>query len=195
MVRLIEASKVRSRLSLPDDDGINEAIASAIDATLPSLRAVLQTEFDAGTSTDLFFIDPEIHRPIGGFYTLKARNGFMKKASVKVGFALTVDGLQSIAPTITPAIIIDEKGFVRIEEAYVSNYVKLEYDFGFTDDDEIPAWLQEVAISYVAKVLSLQQVGDQKPALTNLYKFIDLHGGGILDAHLRVMTEAIRALN
>lgn len=195
MVRLIEVKQVRSRLSLPDDSGINAAITSAIDAALPSLRSTLQTEFDAGSSTDLFFIDPEVHRAIAGFYTLKARNGFLKTDSVLFATATSFSDLQSTAPILVPSILLEEKGFVRISDEYSGKYVKLVYDFGFAESDDIPEWLIEVAISYVSKVLSAQQVGDQKTPITEIYKFVDLHGGGILDSRLRVMSEAIRALN
>lgn len=192
---LISVSQIRGRLNLSDDEGVNMAIASAMTATLPYLQEVLQTGFDASSSEDVFFIDPVVHVTSSGTYVLKLKNGFVKKASVKMAVADTLEGLQTTAKDLLPSFVLDEKGFVRVPDRFIGMYVAVAYDYGFTEDDEAPLWLQEAAISYTIKVLSSQQVGDGKPQLSEIFKFIDAHGSTILSGKLRSMSESIRALN
>lgn len=192
---LITASMVRDRLGLPDDEGVNAAIKSAMVATRPFLMEALQTGLDAGSAEDVFFIDPLVHMAVGGLYVLRANNGFLKKATVKVGMSDTLLGLQTTALDLAIFYVSEEKGFIKVPDLLLGKYVKVAYDYGFRDDDEVPEWLQEAALSYTIKVLSAQQVGDNKPSLSEVYKFIDSHGSYLLGGRLRVASESIRALN
>lgn len=195
MNRLITAEQVLARLSLPNDAGIIAAVESAIGAALPMLRAMLDTQFDAGESTDLFFINSRVYDAHNGLYTLRARNGLIKTDSVLYSTGETMLEVQSIAPTEVPLIVIADKGFIRVPDTLRQKYVKVTYEYGLAEYEDTPDWLVEGMLAYVSKVMSSTQVGEEKPVMTTLYKFLEAHGAGILNSKVRSFPGAIKALN
>lgn len=194
MNRIISATQVRERLSLTDDDGVNSAIESAIGAALTRTEAVLNTKIQAGTAEDVFFINPDSNEAFDRLYLLRLSNGFIKTTpsySIVVG-----DTLSGVLTSTEQAIglLNPEKGFMKVEEGLQGKYVKVSYSYGFLEDDEAPAWLQEVVLGYTAKALSSQQIADGKPELSNVFAFLDTHGATIMDRHLRTSSAAIHPL-
>lgn len=191
---LISPSAVLSRLNLQDDDGVVAAVKSALAGSVIFIQEALQTAIDEGEAEDFFFIDPVVHMAVAGTYVLKLSNGFVKKGSVKVFVGDSLPEVQLTATETQPLRVIYERGFVRVSLDCVSQYLRVTYEYGFSEDEEVPLWLQEAATSYTIKLLSSQQLSDEKPELNTIYKFIDAHAGTILTGHLRSMSESILPL-
>lgn len=195
MNQLITVEQVRARLSLPDDEGINAVISSAIGAALPKLRAVLDTAFDAGESTDLFFINPNVYAPQNSLYTLRLRNGLIKTDSVLFASADSLEELQSAALVLAPTVILYDKGFVKVSSAHECKFVKVYYEHGLAEHEETPDWLVEGMLAYVAQVMASTQVGEEKPVMTTLHGFLIKHGMSILSSKVRSVNGSILAMN
>lgn len=195
MHRLIVASQVRARLNLPDDLEVNNSIESAIDATLPALKAVLATGFDHGTKSDLFFVNSSIYRPTNGLYLLKLSNGFVRLDPLpQVFVADTLEAVQLTATPVSGFLSTPERGWLQVSEEYAKKYLRVTYDYGFLAQEGVPDWLSEAAISYVAKILSTQQLTQGKPDLSEIYKFLEGHVAILISSHLRNSSLAIPVL-
>ena len=191
MNKVITAGEVRTRLSLMDDEGVNAAISSAIGAALVHTESLLQTNLQAGTAEDIFFIDPLVDSAVRGTYLLRLSNGFVKQAGMTLRSAATLSDMQAASDAVAAFVVMEERGFISVDESLSGSFLKVNYSFGFGDSDDAPAWLKDVVLSYTAKVLSSQQIADGKPELSNIFSFLDRHGSAVLDRHLRSHSDSI----
>lgn len=202
MAVLTTVADVAQRLSLnAGDSGIAATISSAINAATPALESLLRTQFDKGKATDLFYVDPESVHPVTGFVWLKLSRGFISSA-INCKFSGTLAGLSS-GVVFTPIVSVLDRGHLMLGPDQLGKFVSVAYSYGFSDsttddgvvpDATVPEWLQEVAINYAIKIMSTQQVGDPKPELSEVYKFVDQHAANILNEHLRNKNGAISPL-
>lgn len=196
MNRIITIAKVRARLSLPDDPGINAAITSARDAAHIHLAHLLDFVLEAGVQEDTFFIDARRDVLVDGLYSLRLSSGFVGATPVaEVRVSDTLLGLASASP-LDPAtyLLLAEKGFVRVDGGCAGQYVKITYFAGIPEDSDAPEWLVEAMIGSTIKVLSQQQVQDGKQEITKVIPALNNHLSVILDPHLRFRSESIRPL-
>lgn len=193
MNRIIEIKTVRSRLSLPDDEGVNDAIDSAIDAALIGVSSILGTSFGLAEKEDVFFIDPSVETSVSGLYLLRLSMGFVKTTpTLKVCVGSSLEEVLSADPTPIPTLLNPEKGFLKVPDTLTDHkYVRVTYTAGFTEDEEAPDWLMEAMLGYTIKAMSSQQVSDGKPELSGTFKFLDGHSSAILDRHLRTSSSSI----
>lgn len=187
---VIKIEDVRSRLALPDDEGVNGAIQSAMESAHVQVSALLMTELGPGGHTDYFWIDSEVHSAVDGFYTLRLTNGFVKTIT-SVLSGLSTDGLTD---TVTGYLLNKERGWVKVPENYADTYLKVDYSFGLADYSECPPWLKEVVIGLTIKTMSAQQISDGKPELSSVAASVDKVVGPILDRRLRVGSMTISPL-
>lgn len=179
---LIDPSLIRNRLTLEDKDEINDVLKSSIAGAIPSLESTLQTTFAKGSAEDRFSLgDP--YSPIDGMFLLKLNNGF-----VRLDPALTVfsgDSYWNIDTPETQFRVMLERGVVKVPDYLRGKFIRVVYDYGFSTYKEVPAWLQEAALSVSLKVLSMNAVNDKKDELSKVFEYIDSHSATILNGHLR----------
>ena len=193
MIRLIDASKVRARMSLLDDDGVNASIESAIDAALIRTSSILATGFDEGTAEDLFFVDKYVQVVTNGMYLLRLSHGFVRAdEDIKVYVGRTLAEAMDPLNEVPLSIKNLEKGFFYYPPEIVEGqYVRVTYSHGFLETEYAPEWLVEAILCYTAKVLSSQQIYDPKVEISGVYKFLETHAGEIIMPHLRSDSAAI----
>lgn len=212
-MRLLAVKDVRSRLALPDDEGINDVIKSALDGTTALFESRLTSAFDKASRSDIFLTQGKEFLSSEGFFRLKLATGFVRATpAVTIKWASLLSDLsvgESIA--LTDCIVDYEKGFVLVpfdeysttaygtrrlvsslQRMSYNGYFKVTYEYGFNDTAEVPSWLREAALAYAIKVMSMQQVSDKKDErMTSIFGFINRHGEEILDQHLRYHNMAI----
>ncbi|MCL4743843.1 MAG: hypothetical protein KJZ83_00360 [Burkholderiaceae bacterium] len=154
---LASVQGIREALGFDDMTDINAAIEMALHAAEPQLAALLDTSFERGDVTDVFWVQ---------------RPGFSQMEHVRTEFRLS-RGLLASAPSVTatervslvnPSASIDlsadmkfdlEKGVARDwSTVFNRQYVTFSYTAGFEPDadnaesyklDQVPRWLQEAA--------------------------------------------------
>lgn len=196
MVTLVTVSQVRARLNLPDDDGVNTAISATIKSVAPMVETQLQTSLTKQSAIDRFYPNDSVYPSVGGFFTLRLSNGFVRASPALVikydsGYSTVGDGV-----IIDPAecILKAEKGHLLIPDTYNRQYVQVQYDYGFLDSEKPPVWLQEASLIFAVEMLSSQKVGDPDPELTSIFKYWGDHRVSIMDAHLRSTAIAVPPL-
>lgn len=194
MSRVIDTSAVRSRLSLQDDEGINDAISSALDGALARLSSVLATSFDRAVREDTFFLDPAACTSVAGLVGLRLSNGFVQGT-------ILVESGDSLAQVLTGGateevfLLNPEKGHVRIPDSLMGSYVRVTYTSGFDDGDEVPAWLKEVVLTQTIIVMASQQISDGQAELSKVVPVVEKHSTDTLDRHLRNGSLLVYPLN
>lgn len=187
MVTLVTVSQVRARLNLPDDDGVNTAISAAIKSVLPMVETQLQTSLIKQAVTDRFYPNDAVHPAVGGFFTLRLSNGFVRSSPDLVvkydsGYSTVGDG---VVIDLAECILKAEKGHLLIPDTYNRQYVQVQYESGFLDSEKPPLWLQEASLIFAVEMLSSQKVGDPEPELSSIFKYWGSHRVNLMDAHLR----------
>lgn len=190
-------TRVRDRFALKEDDGIVAAITAAILGVSPYFEQVLNTPFDLAQYDDIFFLDSNYHRKESSFYILRTKAGFLIPGSAVV---FQGDSLKEVREATNPIpadelLILDEKGFISVPEEYENKFLRVKYNAGFDDVDDLPDWLQEAAVSYCGVLLTHHQVGDEKAELTTIIKNLKDHVAVILQAHVRTKSAAINPIS
>ena len=201
-MQLTETSVMLSRLAMQDqadDASFMEVVNQALDAAAVHLGAQLDTEFDEGAHTDTFYIDSSIYEPVGGLYRLKLAHGFVLASTLSIYtvddlFGASLSPVQLAAPQYRSDPKSLEKGFIDIPATLEGSYVIVSYTAGFADVSEVPAWLSEASLATAIRVMSWQQLGDDKPALGKILQEVAGYGGDILNRHMRTSSRAIPAL-
>lgn len=189
---MLDIAAVRDRLTLQNKAEINAALTSALAGALPRLEAILQTHFTAGTSTDYFYVGPHCIKS-DGMYQLRLRNGFIRPTPAPVlSKSLTMSSFEAVLNATT--LLDTDLGIFTVPGDLEGSYVSVAYSYGFSGPTEVPAWLQEVMLSYTIKVLSMGTVNDKKDELSPIFEFIDLHSADILNSHLRTGSFLVRAM-
>lgn len=192
MNRIITLDKLRARLALMNDVGVNGAIDSSLDAAIAHTSSLLGTDIDSGAKDDVFFIDPDTQVAINGMYTLRLTHGFVRAdPGIEVYTGGTIAEVNASTDSIDGYLLNAEKGFVGVGEDLAGTYVRVSYEYGFTEDEEVPLWLQEVVLGQTVKVLTSQQIADGKPELANVLAALQKSSYEIMDRHLRSNSEAI----
>lgn len=196
MITLVTAAQVRGRLNLPDDEGVNAAI-SAVLKSLPAIfEAQLQTSLTKIAVADTFAPLSRIYPVVGGFFTLKLSNGFVRPSpAMVVTYSDSYAGAPSgtTIPT-TEYLLRAEKGHLLVPEYCDGMFVRVAYETGFLNLEKPPEWLSEAALIYAIEMMSSQKVGDPQPELSSIFKFWGTHRVNILDAHLRSKATAVPPL-
>lgn len=194
---LTTETRVRDRFALKEDDGIVAAITAAILGVSPFFEQMLNTTFDLALHEDIFFLDAAFHRKESGFYILRTKAGFIVPGTVTLYYG---DSLKDAREATIPIpgdelLILDEKGFISVPDAYEGKFLKVSYTAGFDDVDDLPDWLQEAAVSYCGILMTHHQVGDEKAELTTIIKSLKEHVAVILQAHVRTKSAAINPIS
>lgn len=198
-MKLVKVDAMLARLSLPSGDAqLEAALDSAIRAASPALEATLQTKFDYGERTHVFHLNPLTTEVRGGLITLKLGTGFMVTDGADAPLVVYADTAKDSLQSTAQELVADdgyfaepEKGFVKVSEDLLGKFVRVTYHSGFNETDEVPEWLSEACIAYSVRVLSTQQIGDPKPELGKVFKFMADHGTIITDGHLRLCPYAV----
>ncbi len=190
MVMLIKVDDVRNRLALPDDDGINASIQSAMESAHEQAATLLMTSFDTGETTDYFLIDPVVETTVGGFYLLRLNNGFVQSLDW-VRYGLEVG---SVSEEVTGYLADNARGWVKVPFGYAGMVIGVKYSYGLEDYTACPPWLKEVLIGLTIKTMSAQQISDGKPELSSMAASVDGVVGAILARRTRGASSSIAPL-
>lgn len=191
---IISTELVRTRLALRDDEGVNLAVTSAIQAAVVRVGALLLTGFDYGAGSDLFYAESgKVVPGRGNLLTFRTKNGFLRQLPlVRVYAASSLDAvLTTSSGEVRPVLFDAERGHVKIPVESVGPYFRVDYEYGFKPDEEAPAWLQEVVLGNAVRFLFSQQISDGQAKLTEVMTFLEKTGCEILDRHLRTSTDTL----
>lgn len=189
-MKLATVEALRVRLGLPEDPGVDAAIGGALESATVYLATALKTKMEKHTKTDVFFLNGDLVEARNGYYRLLLSSGFLRSntpVSIMYGTDDTAQTSSAIGCTIRY-----EEGWVSVPETYLGKYLAVTYQAGFLEDEEAPSWLVETAIGFATKMLSVQQIGDQRPEMAEVYKFVDTTAGFLLDSHLRAKGAYLR---
>lgn len=183
---IIDPELIRSRLSLEDKDQVNDVLRSAIEGASVSLEAILDTSFSRGSKEDVFFLDRFSLERHGRFH-LKLTHGFVRPTPA---ISCTLGSVYGTYPTTiaSSSVILNAEGGVvsiPVEVMDQESYIRIVYDYGFSAQKEVPAWLKEVSLARAVKVLSMNAINDKKNELASVFAFVDTHADTILRNHLR----------
>lgn len=183
--RIITVKDVRSRLSLPDDEGVNNSIKSCLNAALVRVSAMLRTGLNKVSLVNVFYVDGGIEVSKAGMFTLKLTRGFVQAAhEMNVAVGSTVEDVMVVGGESITGYFDIERGWVLVNVGQVlGKYVRVTCTCGFGDSDEPPDWLKEVVLALTIKMLTSQQISDGKAELSNAVPVLDQHILSILDAH------------
>lgn len=200
MNRLVTIEKIRSRMTMADDPGINAALDSCLDAAIVRLNSVFNTSFDRGMATDLFYIDAASDTPVRGFYALKLSHGFLREAepvTVCIGDTLEASQGDMVDPVtiFSEGFVVDhEKGYILVPVSAGSKYLAVAYTYGFEEEEEVPLWLQELATLYTVEALVAHQSSDARKGLPDIKTALRRAEKDTLSPHLRVKACSIPSL-
>lgn len=159
-IKVITSEDVMRRMGLQDYDGVANTIASAIKAAEIRFQSLLDTAFENGSQTDIFYIEPEKFPVVeNNMFKLRLKKAFVNPAAAMVvRAARTLDAVSTGLPLDTPQYLVTkDKGIVHIDASFVGNYVSITYLSGFSDSNKPPDWLKEAMLAYMPYVLNNQQ--------------------------------------
>lgn len=195
MVVLCKVDDVLKRFSLPSGaQDLEDTITSAFSAVTLFLQEYLATALDEGSFTDHFLVETYkwTDSPPGGLVRLFLNRAFLKQSPAVVlkassDYDTMVAGNGEVVPA-TDYRVDYERGIVYLKGTYDQQHVSVAYSSGFKDEDPddeaIPAWLKEAAISYVPVVLD-QNSTNRTAESTNLTKSAGDHAFSVMTPHLR----------
>lgn len=184
MSRVIDVSDVRDRLSLPDDDGVNASIDSALSGALAQVSSLLDTSFGLASREDYFYLDPLVCVPVAGMVTLRLSNAFVQ-GSVEVSSGESLQDLRTSPRDEEALLVLPETGKVKVSDGLIGQYLRVVYEAGFGITTPIPEWLKEAMIVNTIKIMATQQISDGKPELSKLLPVLTSQSATLLDRHLR----------
>lgn len=199
MFLLTTIEKLYGRLQVQPDSGTENAFTSALEGAFILLEAVLQTQLDVNDHIDTFYLDAGVYQPYNRLYRLKLGNGFVHDVGITASASPQLFGGGVAWDSLTDFILAKEKGFLDVPDDMKGKYIKVAYTSGLDTStpagiDVVPLWLQEATMAQALKLLSIQQISEEKPALTKIYQMVDKFRTDILDRHLRVSSHAIPAI-
>lgn len=154
---LIDPSVLRNTLGFDDMSDINDAIEAALTSATSSLSARLNSQFDAGTATDTWFVvEPIRHSGLLRQTEFRTSTGFINTvASFSYAPELSAFGTSDAIDALSSVVVSKEKGLIAdIKTDYTSMFVRATYTYGFEPDDTyvevydpavVPHWLKEAA--------------------------------------------------
>lgn len=159
MVRLVTQKDLEKRLALGPVPLAKDSFDSALVAASLRMEAELDTQFDAGASTDVFYLDESLHGVVpNGYFRLKLKNGFLRGAPT-----ISIGDTEADAVAVSDCKVDLLRGHVHVPEAYEGQMVVVTYEFGFQDGDAIPEKLKEAVLAYIPAVFDFSAVsGDKK---------------------------------
>lgn len=201
-MQLTKIETMLARLAMQDqenDDNFLSVVGQSLDAAAIFLEGQLDTTFEQDAHSDTFYIDPDIYQAFGGLYRLKLSNGFVAEASLSLSkidslFDTSLVSVQLTAQEYLVSPKLLAKGFIDIREELQGTYVTVGYTSGFSDISEVPTWLSEASLAHAISVMSWQQVGDEKPALSKILQEVQKYREAVLNRHLRRSSHAIPAV-
>ena len=177
---IITAEEVMARMGLQDYDGVKSTIASASKAAEIRFQSLLDTSFENGSQTDLFYLEADKFPVVeNNMFKLRLKKAFTHPSAVMV--VRVSDTLETV-PTglvlVSPQYLVTkETGIVHISSNFVGQYVSVAYLSGFSDTNKPPAWLREAMLSYMPYVLNNQQTTNRNAEQGEVTKKVaDLSG-------------------
>jgi hypothetical protein len=162
---LVSEVDVRTRMSLPDEQEINDTLLDALGASTLQLEASLGSKLAIQYDlVDLFRIDSKRFWATlpDDLASLRLRTGFIDEESVELRVFDTLEDAMDpdVVGELIPArfyFINAEHGIIRLNvQAYDNCYVSVSYDSGFedADDERVPDWLKEAIVQQVPYILT-----------------------------------------
>lgn len=193
MADLITSADVEGRLGITvSDGGVIASITSAMAAAKVQLGSLLNTDFNQGNKSDLFYLNPATAVADDGHYLMRLSNGFVDLGEVfSVIPGDTISAALNGSTEFEDYLLEVEKGFVRVPESFAGSYFRVNYGYGFDAPDSVPDWLKEAAIVETIRVLATQQISDGKPELSNLLPELERQSRTILARRGRSKSSSI----
>ncbi|ATS92324.1 hypothetical protein DLP05_010 [Stenotrophomonas phage vB_SmaS_DLP_5] len=193
MVRIVTEADVRARMALSNDLlGVTATIESALTAAHLRIETEYGSRLAYGVGDDTFYLDSVIHNGVrpGGMFRLELKHGFVRDAPVVVETAFSQNSLWAnpAEPIANTSVTVDaERGIVYVPESYQNRYVRIQYEYGFKDDegDLAPDWLKEAILAYVPVVFNFSNPGNNDPKQEKMNRQSGDHALAILAPYTR----------
>lgn len=207
MKMLASITDIRDQLGFDDMTDINDALTSAMVAATTWLQSKLNTRFDAGNQTDLFFMR-EASYIVGSSAQseFRLRFGFIQSVSRIVTFQSPTDfDVATAYVDIAPVMQVHyEKGkLVDFTTRYANTYIRVDYAYGWAadgtdadlyDQSKVPDWLKEAA--RLKTLMSLNNYPSMQEANITLDpKTLGSQLHDLLSQHLRYMPASNLPIN
>lgn len=159
---LARVSDIRDEVGFDDMPDINAVITESLHAATAQIESILDTNFTAGTKTDVFFVEEPSDIRNNGAVNLtyfRLSNGLI--GSVTEGlyassYANLIGGIDTTDLLAATTVIVknDIGTILDAQTVYANHFAKFTYSYGFeidTDDpssyviDSVPLWLQLAA--------------------------------------------------
>lgn len=150
---IITADDVRTRMTLPDLDEINETIDSAMTAAQVYIQSILETQFDPSDRVEVFRLDSANIAPQNSFFRLRLSQAFVDVDSVSVLYGDSVSTMLDVLDLSADSKLDAEKGVLHIADIYDGRYLQVTYSAGFGSAYKAPDYLKEAMLTYVSEVL------------------------------------------
>jgi hypothetical protein len=193
---LVSVDEARARLQISQEiepTSLVGNIESAVSAAQHHVQSILETTFQDGTDSCVFFLDSESFSSVRpeGVFRLFLPTGLLKADSVTM---LTGDKWNTCVTPVDPVNYeVDyEKGLVRVDESLMDAYVKVAYAYGVTPATT-PAWLKEVILAFVPVMFHLSSTNSKGDPGVNMPE-LKGHANTVANGHLRKASFCLRPM-
>jgi hypothetical protein len=194
-MRLAEVEKLRLRLSAADAESVMAKLAGYLNSATIYLESYLSTGFAEAEYDDLFYIEPNALKSFTVIPTLALSSRFVGNDLVLTAYssaasaAAETDGIQLAA---TEHRLDADKGVVKLLEDFRGKFIRAKYTAGFevaededygdvaaADQDVIPNWLEEAALSMAARLYQAEsremEAGKLEASWNDVKRMVEPH--------------------
>ena len=204
---IIDSDAVIQRMSLKDIQEVADAVDSSLTTAHALLQGILDTVFEPTTNVnatpvvqtprkEIFYLDDSLYpRNINTLMTCKTKQAFIWSGSVVV--EINENGRRELIDPAMPNTTLTEdvdyvvdyvKGYVRLDEEYSTDWVRITYNAGFDKDHPSPDWLKEAVMGYMPMMLSQPEGGinlQTMRAMLEVHKTVQEEVAKICEPYLR----------
>lgn len=169
-LKWVTKESIAARLGFPS--ATPDALAIIDAAIIPAqtwVESMLKCPVSDDSMVDVFHLSSTEHghTPYQGLYVLRSSRKFMKGDITLESFD---DWDQYAAANGTPYDLATEEfldketGFLRVHPSMDGKILKLSYDSGFADADDVPDSLKEAVTAYLPSILQFSQITNDDTA-------------------------------
>lgn len=167
---LVSVETVRDPLGFDDMVNINDAVTMALHAVTPQIAAALNTDFNRGTMTDIFWVrEPTVEDGPHCQTEFRLSNGLLSAEPTMV-----LDSRALAFPLRSDLVkgVLYDRG-----TPFANDYLEFTYTYGFLPDADnaemfdqvqVPDWLKEMARISALRILA------SNPVITDVGATIDV---------------------
>lgn len=181
MFRLITVKSFREAIGEMNVNDVNTLLQSALDRSTVPIESLLQTRFENGRFKDVFF--PAAVNPVVRSvpYGVRLSSGFVDTGEdIIVKAASTLEDLEVASETDASWVHDQNKDVILFYTGRPNSFISVEYTSGLPalddgveeyEDQDLPAWLRDIAIAYAhaiyQRLVWLRSRGDKEISKAN----------------------------